>query len=243
MEDEVVNNTEHVPQLRTSGRRRMRPMSDQTAVIKTLQEQNQQLQVQIQNLMNTVLQSASNQPILGLPPKPHVVEPPKGFLYWLSLKVPEDGLKQQTTFAKVVPQRPDNLDEPDPRYCVFCSSTTYELTMKKKGANLAEVYGLDIPGNPDEQQMRQLQQVFRQHFAEIAGYENSKKKQLKRMYADHYSLDAVKGGRVPDIITFRTTGRKDQKDKEICRSAAQANEHRLKEWEAQKARILAGQGR
>lgn len=235
--------TDHVPQLQPRGRKRHRPYGDPERMVQRQALQIQQLNEQVQNLMNLLLNKSGDQPMAGLPPKPHTIYPPQGFEYEVTRIAQEEGISRPDVFVKVVPQRPDNPEEPDPRYCVFCSEGTYEKTLKKKGANLAELHGLDIPGNPDEQQMKQLLQAFRMHMAEIQGYEGSKKKHLRRLFADHFELRASKRGPVPDCVKFRTTGRRDQKDKEVAMTAAQANEFNLKKWEADCAAMARNQGR
>jgi hypothetical protein len=248
MDSDEVNQeevrTEHVPQTQPRGRTRKKPLGDPNKMIEALQVQNDNLQKQLDSVMNMLLAKASDQPTnYAMPQKPATVHPPKGYHYELTREVPEQGIQRPDVFVVTVPQRPDNPNEPDPRYCAFCAEATLELTLKKKGVNLAELMGLDIPANPDEAGMKQVQQMIRMHMAEIAAYENSKKAKLKRLYADHFELRATKRGPVPDVVRFRTTGRKDQKDKEVSLSAAELNELNEKQWKAACQNIAINQGR
>lgn len=244
MSDEIKDDvkTDHVPQLRTTGRKRSRPVGDPNAAMAALKEQNASLQKQVESVMAMLLNKAADTPNRMLPPKPHIIERPRGFEYELERKITED-VPKQTVWVRTVPERPDNPDEPDPRYCAFCAAATLPLTMKTK-ANLAKEYDLDLSATPTtEEEIRAINRAHKEHLREIQGYESSKDPRLRALYAGHFELKARKRGRVPDCVKFRTTGRRSDKEKEVSLTAEQANELNQKRWEADCAIAVANQGR
>jgi hypothetical protein len=241
IKDEVK--TDHVPQLQPKGRKRTRPVGSPDKMIETLKEQNAALSKQLENVMALLSMKQSEQPNLMLPPKPHIIERPRGFEYEVERVKPEGGVTRPDVYVRVVPERPDNPNEPDPRYCVFCASNTLALTLKTK-ANLATEYDLELSATPTtEAEIREINRAHKDHLREIQGYESSKTPALHRVFKNHFHLTARKRGRVPDCVKFRTTGRRSDKDKEVALTAAQANELNMKQWEKDCQSVARNQGR
>lgn len=261
MSDEIKEEikTDHVPQLQPRGRKRNRPVRDPEKVVAALQEQNASLEAQLQNVMTMLLAKATDGGATSniLPPKPVKVTRPRGYQFMLERKSAEDGIPRQTTYIKTVPERWDNPDEPDPRYCVFCSKQTQEITLKatprtKKGSwshsvfvpNLVDHFDeYDLKGNIEfnEEQMRRIIKLHKEHLRDVQGLKSSEDKYERSCYREHFDFNARKHGRVPDVVSFRTTGQKG--DPGIALSSEQVNERNEQQYRAKAEYAVANQGR
>ena len=246
MSDEILDEpqTNHVPQFQPKGRKRVRPIADKSDVIKALAEKNDALEKQMASVMAMLLDKATSGNVSGLPKKPALVPRPKGYVFHLEAKIAEEGIPRQSTYPRTVPERWDNPNEPDPRYCVFCSKQTEDLTRKvnpkaRKGSwsysmfvpNVAESAGEkellgDIEFN--EAQMQRILKLHRDHLREIHTYKMSDNKWERDCYLQHFNLTASRVGRVPDVVRFRTTGMKG--DPGVFVSAEEMNQLNEAQW-------------
>jgi hypothetical protein len=215
MSDEQIP-VEHVPQLRSVGRKRTRPLGDPTRLIRALQEQNEQLKEQNDKIM-ALLADKAESPISIFPAAPEKVARPEGIAVEFKLKN-QDHKTGDPYFAheKIFPSRADNPNMLDPRVCVFC------------GKNVNEIYETPMTSAPDEAEILELKKLHRMHLSEMQSFKSSDKKKEKRIYADHFELNARIVGRVPDIV-------KHLKGKDY--SSEEENAIRLKQWKVDCARI------
>lgn len=207
-----------------AGAPRRRPIQDWKAVAKKQEEQLAEMEAKLTRALSLITsgvtaQGQQNPLAQFLPPKPIPVKKPEGYNYMLS-HIPEhenDDNEKLSTHMRRVPARPDNPNEPDPRYCPFCQQDVTRLYGHK-----------NIPGNPSPEQQAVIDQCKILHEQDAAAKSGSKRKGKegradREFAANHLQMKYVKAGPVEDQVAWMF-GR--------GWTAAEWNERELQLWEA-----------
>lgn len=215
---------------------------------KQMMQQIESLMAQVQILTKSIAE-AQTRPTAGsefnmfLPPPPEQVARPEGVEYELTRKeekMDETEIARKSIFIRTLPPRPDNPNEADPRYCVFCSYQTLDKTLEKpkpnsfREPNIAKLYGAtEISATPTPEELNELRKLHREHIREMENWGTSDKiGGVRRSVGNmHLHLEAKKRGRVKDEVAFQCSGMRNGEN--ISISSAEENEKRKQDYEAE----------
>lgn len=167
-------------------------------------------------------------------------QPPRGIEYELQYVVPPDNITRPDVFVVTMPENPEDPNEPDPRYCVFCAEQT--LTQTEKTQRIDVQFGYEIEPPFTEEKMKELRRLHIRHMDHAKSLRKSEVKQERNYSADHTAFTYRKRGRVKDEVAVISTGRRDKGARSI--TAAEWNEEQRKLRETKRmalANALANQ--
>lgn len=246
--EEVTEEKElQVGDRRPRRRRHKRSMNGRPPeIVRNLIDRLEAMEKRNDQLQTALLASQKGQPAQNLffPPEPDEVPIPRGFEFnGKTISENEETAQgdKRSVFSRKVPHRADDYNQPDPRFCIYCSKQSVELTLKAN-ANVCKMYGYDnIGGAPTPEEEQIIRRLHIQHMEAARAMKNSDSYLERRYYADHFDMKWWPVGPMKNEVMFRSSGRRDGEN--ISYTAEQLNEIRKKEHQARCNAIVMNRAR